>query len=258
MSRNCLHITDTLVALFAKATFVFVCLPILLIACDHRKTEIADKAGEAEEGYSMFTTNAHVLVSDSGITQYRMKAQEWYIYEGAENPRWYFPKGFFAEQIDTLMHRKASLKSDTAYHYTKREQWEFIGHVVVENPGGDTFLAKHLIWDKASKKVSSEDSVTVITPDRRLTGTGFTAEQDFSRYTFYNNSGQVVMPEQEEVPEQDGKLSTETPKNQDTIAPYRPLREGALSANKSDSTHKLRSDTSATRSAKSIGRQTFH
>lgn len=45
--------------------------------------------------------------------------------------------------------------------------------------------------------VSSEDSVTVVSPDRTLSGTSFRATQDFSQYLFLNNRGEANISEEE-------------------------------------------------------------
>jgi hypothetical protein len=35
------------------------------------------------------------LISDSGVTRYRIKAPKWCIYDKADTPYWEFPKGVF-------------------------------------------------------------------------------------------------------------------------------------------------------------------
>lgn len=221
----------TWVAFQRGATYVFF-LSLLLFfvsACGKQKPTVSDIAAEAAAGYEMYTTDVNVLVSDSGLTQYHIKAKKWYIYKD-NNPRWYFPAGFFAEQIDTLGNAKASLQSDTAYQFIDKEEWLFIGHVVVKNRSGDTFLAKRLLWQKATQQVSSTDSVTVITPERTLTGTGFTATQDFSRYTFYNNSGIVDVPKDEDTEAASEPNQTEAPTSS-RFPTYKPrIRDDASKA----------------------------
>lgn len=190
--------TSTKVAFIAKVSFVLFFLSLSFFSCQGNKTPLADKQGDAEKGYSVFTENANLLVSDSGRTQYHLQAKAWYIYDKGEDARWYFPKGFYGEKVDSLKHAKATLVADTAYYYTTRGQWIFKGNVKVENLSGDTFIAKVLQWDKETRMISSEDSVTVIASDRKLSGTSFRASQDFSKYMFLNNSGEATLPKEEE------------------------------------------------------------
>lgn len=191
-------LTSTKVLLIARITLALCYILSVSASCKKSKTPIEDRAVDAQDGYSMYTKDANILVSDSGITQYHILAEAWYIYEEGEDAHWFFPKGFYGEQVDSLMSRKAMLRSDTAYYYTNRGQWLFIGNVNVENLSGDQFLAKSLLWDSDSKMVSSEDSVTVISEDRRLSGTSFQADQNFSRYVFLNNSGVVNVPDEDD------------------------------------------------------------
>lgn len=184
---------STRATLFLRVALVLFLFVFIFVACNNSKPPIADKTAEAQEGYSMYTTHVNLAVSDSGVTQYRIIAQDWYIYNNGENARWYFPHKFKAIEVDSVNRTKASLVADTAYYYTRKSQWHFIGHVKVENTVGDTFLAKHLIWDSETRLVSSEDSVTVISNERNLTGTSFRASQDFSWYVFLNNRGSAVV-----------------------------------------------------------------
>ncbi len=188
---------STKATFLAKVTFVlFFTLPLIL-SCQQGKTPLADMQAEAEEGYAMYTKDVNLMVSDSGMTQYHLEAKAWYIYDQGEEAHWFFPKGFRAEKIDTLKHPLATLIADTAYYYTNKSSWLFIGHVKVKNLAGDTFFAKSLTWDSESRMVSSEDSVTVVSPDRTLSGTSFRATQDFSQYLFLNNRGEANISEEE-------------------------------------------------------------
>lgn len=199
----------------AVALVLFLVL-VVPLSCRPNKTPIEDRTGDALSGYSMYTENADLLVSDSGMTQYQLKAAVWYIYEEGDSARWYFPRGFQGYQVDSLMQVEAMLRADTAYYFTKLDQWLFVHNVVVENLSGDRFLAKTLRWESESKMVSSEDSVTVISEDRTLSGTSFRANQDFSKYTFLNNRGSISI--KEDVPKEPDRQS------QDTIQPPSPAQ----------------------------------
>lgn len=180
------------------ALLLFALLLALAPSCNKdSKPTMSKVTFDANAGYSMLTRNVNVAVSDSGRTRYQMIADIWYIYDQGDSSRWFFPQGFLAKEIDTLKTMPARLSSDTAYYFTVQDKWLFTGHVKAVNEIGDQFSAKQLYWDKQSGTVYSDDTVTIVSGERRLTGSGFVANQDFSRYSFYNNSGVTEVDDDE-------------------------------------------------------------
>ena len=57
------------------------------------------------------------LISDSGVTRYRVNTEEWLIFDKKKPSYWAFEKGIYLEQFDSLFHIDASIKADTAYYY---------------------------------------------------------------------------------------------------------------------------------------------
>ncbi|MDR3062067.1 MAG: LPS export ABC transporter periplasmic protein LptC [Dysgonamonadaceae bacterium] len=86
------------------------------------------------------------LISDSGITRYRVKAKVWEVYNHPED-YWYFPEKIYVEQFDSLLDVKGSIEADTAYYFVKKELWRCIGNVIVKNLEGTTFETSELFWD---------------------------------------------------------------------------------------------------------------
>lgn len=68
----------------------------------------------------MDTKGVTTLISDSGITRYRVNTAEWLIYDRKKPPYWAFEKGIYLEKFDSLFHTEASIKADTAYYYNKK------------------------------------------------------------------------------------------------------------------------------------------
>ena len=68
----------------------------MLSACSkkevrHRAGAIADRAAmPALEGMDVTT-----LISDSGVTRYRIKAKRWLVFDKADTPYWEFPEGIY-------------------------------------------------------------------------------------------------------------------------------------------------------------------
>ena len=118
-------------------TFVVVVMLLLFSAsCSKEHKEVVDVEFDPDKTYTMKATDVSSLISDSGITRYRLKAKEWQIYGKAAEPHWYFPEGIYVEKFDTLFQTEASIKADTAYYYDKKGLWELIGNVEVESLQG--------------------------------------------------------------------------------------------------------------------------
>ncbi len=168
---------------------VVMLLLFLSIACSSEKKEIVDVAFDPEKTYTMKATEVNTLISDSGITRYRLNAKEWWVFEKAKDPYWYFPEKIYVEKFDTLFHTEASIKADTAYYYTKRELWELIGHVEVESLQGEHFETSRLFWNQKEEKVYSDEYIRIEQEDKIVTGIGFESNQNMTQYKIFNSQG---------------------------------------------------------------------
>ena len=63
---------------------------------------------------TIHTEDASMLISDSGITRYRLEAKIWDIYSNEGDAYWYFPEGIHVEQFDSLFRVTGSIVADTA------------------------------------------------------------------------------------------------------------------------------------------------
>ena len=64
-------------------------------SCSKEHKEVVDVEFDPDKTYTMKATDVSSLISDSGITRYRLKAKEWQIYGKAAEPHWYFPEGIY-------------------------------------------------------------------------------------------------------------------------------------------------------------------
>ena len=63
---------------------------------------------------SLSSFDVTTLISDSGITRYRIKAKEWLMFENAKEPYWLFPQGIYVEKFDENFHVDAFIMGDSA------------------------------------------------------------------------------------------------------------------------------------------------
>ena len=134
----------------------------------------------------MKTLGVTTLISDSGVTRYRVKTEEWLMFDRKKPSYWAFEKGVYLEQFDSIFNIEASIKADTAYFYDKQQLWKLIGNVDIQNRKGERFNTELLFWNQATKKVYSDKFIRIQQPDRVITGHGFESNQDMTVYVIQN------------------------------------------------------------------------
>lgn len=169
---------------------VVVMLLLFTVACSKEVKEVVDATYDPEKSYTMKATQVNTLISDSGITRYRIEAAEWIVLGKAKEPYWYFPEGIYVEKFDTLFHSEASIKADTAYYFDKKGLWHLIGNVEVESLQGEQFDTSELFWDQKKEKVYSDKYIRIQQKEQIITGVGFESNQNMTRYKIFNSQGE--------------------------------------------------------------------
>lgn len=174
---------------------VVMLLLLLTLACSSEKKEIVDVAFDPEKTYTMKATEVNSLVSDSGLTRYRLNAKEWLVFDKAKDPYWFFPEGIYVEKFDTLFQTEASIKADTAFYFSKREVWRLVGNVKVESLQGEKFDTSELFWNQKEGKVYSDKYIRIEQEDKIITGVGFESNQEMTQYKIFNSKGTFPVSE---------------------------------------------------------------
>ena len=178
---------------FLIAMFLF----FLITGCREKK-ELVDIVFDKELSYTMKTTEVITFVSDSGFTRFKGEAKEWLAFDEASEPYHLFPKKFHGQMFDTLMQVTASFDADTAYNYTKKDLWKFIGNVKAVNLEGQQFETSLLFWDRREGKIYSDQFIRISKGDFINTGIGFESNETLSQYRIFR--AQAEIPVQENAP----------------------------------------------------------
>lgn len=168
--------------LFLIASILFV------IGCNNEKgVELASV--EADSLATVITREIKTLISDSGITQYRLTAAEWQMYETLAEPIWIFPEGLFIEKFDPQFQVIAYIKSDSATYHKNKKLWELNYNVAIQNVDQETMLTQQLFWDQEAKELYSDSFIHITRKDRIIEGYGFRSNENFTSYKLLNPSG---------------------------------------------------------------------
>ena len=171
------------------ATVMFVLFP----GCSKSGKNLAAAVEERDSLSSMTSLGVTTLISDSGITRYKIITEEWSIFDKKDPPYWAFEKGVYLEKFDTLLHIDASIKADTAYYYDRKKLWELKGNVQIRSQRGDKFDTSQMFWDEKNKTVYSDKYIKIEQEDKTLTGYGFESNQELTEYVIKNTTGIFII-----------------------------------------------------------------
>lgn len=168
---------------------------LLFPSCDGNKKVLGAAITERDSLPIMATYGVTSLISDSGVTRYRLNTDEWLVYDKKKPSYWAFEKGVYLEQFDSLLNIAASVKADTAYYYDREKLWKLVGNVDIKNLKGERFNTELLYWNQATQKIYSDKFIRIEQPDKIITGHGFDSNQQMTIYEIDNVEGIIYVDE---------------------------------------------------------------
>lgn len=142
------------------------------------------------------TDSVSTLISDSGVTRYRIEAPRWLVFDKADTPYQEFPLGIYLEQFDLDLSVQASLQADYAYYDEQAQIWTLRGHVHALNREAEQFDTPELHWNQQTHRVYSDSSIHITREKSIIQGVGFDSNEEMTQYTILNPTG--VFPIKEE------------------------------------------------------------
>ncbi len=181
----------------AKSSVIVLLLFCLLsFSCSKNKGALDTVSVDVQALPMMHSERISSLISDSGMTRYRLKAEVWDVYsDNVKEPYWYFPKGIHVEQFDSLYNVEGSIVADTAYNYEKQKLWRLVGNVKVSNLQGEKFETSEMFWDQKQEKIYSEKFIRIEQGGRVYMGIGFQSNQDMTRWRIYSLQAEITVDE---------------------------------------------------------------
>lgn len=159
-------------------------------ACkDKAKTETVHRDTDANLVPTMLTRDVSTLISDSGITRYRITSSLWLVFDEAKVPVWRFPEGLLLEKFDSVYRTEATVVCDSATYFKNTQVWRLDGNVNILNTAGEKFLTQQLFWDQRMNKMYSDSFIHIERADRTIEGMGFESNDRMTRYSISNPTG---------------------------------------------------------------------
>lgn len=168
--------------------WVFAAILLVMAACrESDPVEMGNR--DSSHAPTMMTRNVETLISDSGVTRFRIKTPVWYVYDEVKEPYWKFPEGLNLEKFDMFFRTEATVTADSATYFKDRQVWRLDGHVDISNILNEKFQTQQLFWDQRTHKLYSDSFIHIERPDKVLEGYGFDSNEQLTRYTIRNVSG---------------------------------------------------------------------
>lgn len=133
-----------------------------------------------------------LIYTENGNRKARLKAPK-LVRSKTKDPYVEFPEGLTVTFYNDSMQATSSLKAQYGIRYEKENKTYFRDSVRLENIANEQLFTEELIWDEEKESIYSEKFVRIVTPDERITGNGFEADQQFSNYTIKNITGQIYV-----------------------------------------------------------------
>ncbi|MDO9153250.1 MAG: LPS export ABC transporter periplasmic protein LptC [Paludibacter sp.] len=175
LKHNLKHSITTIISVVVVLFFV--------LSCTDEKQEktaaIIDRSAMPKLHAREITT----VISDSGITRYRISAPQWDVFDRANQPYWEFPKGVHFERFDLALNVDANIHSNYAKFLENEQLWELKGKVRATNLRGELFETERLFWNQREERFYSDTLIKITQTKHIITGIGFESNQSMTKYT---------------------------------------------------------------------------
>ncbi len=180
---------------YVKTSLILV-FAIILVACSKDSPEKIAAVVDRSSLPQLHATEITTIISDSGITRYRIFAPRWDVYDKASQPYWDFPNGIHFEKFNLEMKVDANIHSQYARFKENEQLWELRGEVRATNLQGDLFETEQLFWDQRVKRIYSDSLIKITQISHIMTGIGFESNESMTDYIIRKPQG--IFPVNEE------------------------------------------------------------
>lgn len=170
-------------------TFMVVVLLFFMFSCSKEKVEQIGAIKDRSAMPQLHATEITTIISDSGVTRYRISAPRWDVFDKAMKPYWNFPDGIHFEKFDVNLKVDANIHSIYARYEVNEQRWELRGKVRATNLQGELFETEQLFWSEPENRIYSDSLIKITQVSHVITGIGFESDASMTRYTIRKPQG---------------------------------------------------------------------
>jgi LPS export ABC transporter protein LptC len=153
--------------------------PADVIAATEKIQPSVEKGKDVKMVYSE-DGNVTMILDAKRVTRY-----------SAGDPYIEFNDGLKVTFYNPYPRQSSVLEADFGVRYEKTELTIVRDSVVVINDKGDRLDTEELIWNPVEQNIKSDKFVKISTEDEIIFGTGFEADEEFTRYKILNPEGTI-------------------------------------------------------------------
>ena len=169
---------------------------LFVVSCQTKTEDLVDIIFNPDSVPTMTTDSVITLISDSGVTRYKLITKKWQVFDGAKEPYWFFPEGIYLERFDSLFNVEAVVFADTAWNYVNKQLWRLKGNVNAQNMKGEKFFSDELFWDQHQQRIYSDKYIEIQKGETELKGYGFESNQEMTEYRIFKpHDGRIPLKE---------------------------------------------------------------
>lgn len=182
------------ILLYRKITLsIIVALLILITSCSKEQADKIDAIKNRAALPELQATETTTLISDSGITKYRITTEKCDVYDKAALPYWNFPKGIHFEKFNLNLKVDADIRSNYARYNVYEQTWELKGKVKAMNLLGELFETEQLFWNQIQERFYSDSIVKITQKTGIINAKEFESNQSMTKYTFRYVNGPLIL-----------------------------------------------------------------
>jgi hypothetical protein len=170
--------------------FILLLMFFLIQSCEEDIAKVSNDKKKTNFA-SQVIYNGNIIQKDSGQVKVNFRAPLIEKYELIDSPYVEGKKGIYLEFFDKKSKEPGKIWAKYAKYNEKKDFYFAKGRVKIITTEGQTFVTETINWDKRKQQMYTKDTVFVSDKDGNiLVGAhGMVAKDDFSEYTFFNNSG---------------------------------------------------------------------
>lgn len=171
--------------------FIAVVVVLLNIVSCTEKQEVGKIAAIKDRSKlpQLHVTDVTTVISDSGVTRYRITASQWDVFDKAAQPYWEFPTGIHFEKFDENLKVDANIHSKYARFNVYEKIWELKGNVRMMNIKGELFETEQLFWNQGQQRIYSDTIVKITQETSIIYAVGFESNEQMTKYLFKSTKG---------------------------------------------------------------------
>lgn len=180
---------------FLKSVIAFF-LAVTLFACENNIDEV--NAIAKKKKFPIETADSiEVIYSDSGKILMKISAPLMEHFTG-DSAYIELSKGVHVIFFNDSLKPQTELTAEYAINKERESIMEAKRNVVVVNEKGDKLNTEHLIWDKNTRTIRTDEFVKITTEDEIIMGNGMEADEHFTKYKIKQIKGIISIKENEE------------------------------------------------------------